>query len=219
MTLSAKLGVVEISTLWHFRLPLLIQMFIKVASSPRLSGIGMPSPILWSHLLKMQRIVLLSSLLCWELGTNSLITGPGEWLSLRRFTSKLSWSWSWSCGQRRLIRLGGCPGWSESSLGAQPHCWFCHEVAQMVLRQSLQNKYSYVYRKTTGMQKDHHFTCNQNKMAKTHSCSNRIIYGHISVHPQEIVRQIFAQIVSLRQITNIIYHVYISNNKNKHFPP
>ena len=37
MTLSTKLGVVEISTLWHFRLPLLIQMFIKVAFSPRLS--------------------------------------------------------------------------------------------------------------------------------------------------------------------------------------
>ena len=35
-----------ISTLWHFRLQLLIQMFIKVASSPGLSGIGMPSPIL-----------------------------------------------------------------------------------------------------------------------------------------------------------------------------
>ena len=46
MTLSTKLGVLEISTLWHFRLPLLIQMFIKVASFPRLSGIGMPSPIL-----------------------------------------------------------------------------------------------------------------------------------------------------------------------------
>ena len=44
--LSPKLGVVGISTLWHFRLPLPIQMFIKVASSPRLSGIGMPSPIL-----------------------------------------------------------------------------------------------------------------------------------------------------------------------------
>ena len=97
MTLSPKLGVVGISTLWHFRLPLPIQMFIKVASSPRLSGIGMPSPILWYHSLKMQRIVLLSSLLWWELGTNSLITGPGEWLSFRRFTSKLSWSWSWSC--------------------------------------------------------------------------------------------------------------------------
>ena len=45
--------------------------------------------------LKMQRTVLLSSLLWWELGTNSQITGPGEWLSFRRFTSKLSWSWSW----------------------------------------------------------------------------------------------------------------------------
>ena len=95
MTLSPKLSVVGISTLWHFRLPLPIQMFIKVASSPRLSEIGMPSPILWSHPLKMQRIVLLSSLLWWELGANSLITGPGEWLSFRRFTSKLSWSWSW----------------------------------------------------------------------------------------------------------------------------
>ena len=46
MTLSPKLGVVGISTLWHFRLPLPIQMFKRVASSPRLSGIGMPSPIL-----------------------------------------------------------------------------------------------------------------------------------------------------------------------------
>ena len=94
MILSPKLSVVGISTLWHFRLPLPIQMFIKVASSPRLSGIGMPSPIHWSNPLKMQRIVFLSSLLWWELGTNSLITGPGEWLSFRRFTSKLSWSWS-----------------------------------------------------------------------------------------------------------------------------
>ena len=76
-----------------FQTPIaIIQMFIKVASSPRLSGIGMPSPILWSHLLKMQRFVWLSSLLWWELGTNSLITGPGEWLWFRRFTSKLSWS-------------------------------------------------------------------------------------------------------------------------------
>ena len=103
MTLSPKLGVVGISTLWHFRLPLPIQMFIKVASSPRLSGIGMPSPILWYHPLKMQRIVLLSSLLWWELGTNSLITGPGEWLSFRRFTSKLSWSWSWSSRGKLVI--------------------------------------------------------------------------------------------------------------------
>ena len=83
----------------------------------------------------------------------------------------------------------------------------------MILRQSLQNKqttkptkYSYVYRKATCIQK-RSFYLKQNKMAKTHSCSNRITRGHIYVHPQEIVRQIFAQIVSLRQITNIIYHV------------
>ena len=29
-----------------------------------------------------------------------------------------------------LIRLGGWPGWSESSLGAHSFCWFCHVVAQ-----------------------------------------------------------------------------------------
>ena len=67
MTLFPRLGMVEISTQRHFRPPLLIQMFINVASSPRLSGIGMSSPILWSHLPKMQRIVLLNSLLWWEL--------------------------------------------------------------------------------------------------------------------------------------------------------
>ena len=46
MTFFPELGVVEISTQKHFRSPLLIQMFINVASSPRLSGIGMSSPIL-----------------------------------------------------------------------------------------------------------------------------------------------------------------------------
>ena len=30
-----------------------------------------------------------------------------------------------------LIRLSGCPGWSESSLGAQSLCWFCHVAAHM----------------------------------------------------------------------------------------
>ena len=31
---------------------------------------------------------------------------------------------------KTLIRLDGCPGCSESSLGAQPLCLFCHEAAQ-----------------------------------------------------------------------------------------
>ena len=35
-----------------------------------------------------------------------------------------------------LIRLGGCPGWSESSLGAQSLCWFCHAAAHMCITTS-----------------------------------------------------------------------------------
>ena len=34
---------------------------------------------------------------------------------------------------KTLIRLGGCPGWSESSLGAQSLCWFCHVAAHIIL--------------------------------------------------------------------------------------
>ena len=34
--------------------------------------------------------------------------------------------------QRRLISLGGCPGWSESSLGAQSFYWFCHVAAHII---------------------------------------------------------------------------------------
>ena len=36
-----------------------------------------------------------------------------------------------SCGQQRLHADSGCPGWSLSSLGAQPHCWFCHVAAHI----------------------------------------------------------------------------------------
>ena len=38
---------------------------------------------------------------------------------------------------KTLIRLGGCPGWSESSLGAQSLCWFCHVAAHIFLYSSL----------------------------------------------------------------------------------
>ena len=33
---------------------------------------------------------------------------------------------------KTLIRLGGCPGWSVSSLGAHSFCCFCHVVAQIL---------------------------------------------------------------------------------------
>ena len=32
---------------------------------------------------------------------------------------------------KTLIKLGWCPGWSESLLGAQSFCWFCYEVAHL----------------------------------------------------------------------------------------
>ena len=39
---------------------------------------------------------------------------------------------------KTLIRLGGCPGWSASSLSAQSFCWFCNEAAHIYIA-----KYSY----------------------------------------------------------------------------
>ena len=41
------------------------------------------------------------------------------------------WSQLSSCEQQRLIRLGGCPGWNESSLGARSLYWFCHAAAHL----------------------------------------------------------------------------------------
>ena len=34
---------------------------------------------------------------------------------------------------KTLIRLGGCPGWFEASLGAHSFCWFCHVAAHLFL--------------------------------------------------------------------------------------
>ena len=35
---------------------------------------------------------------------------------------------------KTLIRLGRCPGWSESLLGAQSFCWFCLEAAHFTFQ-------------------------------------------------------------------------------------
>ena len=70
ITLSPWLGVAGMIILWHIRFPLLTLIFISVAFSPRQLGIGMHSQTLLSPLLKVLRMVLLSSLLGWELGTN-----------------------------------------------------------------------------------------------------------------------------------------------------
>ena len=80
-----------------------------------------------------------------------LVTKPAKWVCAQRWLRS-----AWACAHsdqslrcalngslrtqvffmrtaKTLIRLGGCHGWSESSLGAQPHCWFCHEADQMQL--------------------------------------------------------------------------------------
>ena len=44
MTLFPRLGAAEISTPWSFKYPLLVKMFISIASSPRPSGTGMTPP-------------------------------------------------------------------------------------------------------------------------------------------------------------------------------
>ena len=63
MTLSPQLGMSEITTLWHFKPPLLILIFTSAASSPRLLEIGIHLQILSFLLLKEQKTLLLSSLL------------------------------------------------------------------------------------------------------------------------------------------------------------
>ena len=55
---------------------------------------------------------------------------------------------------KTLIRLGGCPGWSESSLGAHSFCWFCRVAAhflypyrnhihRMIIRYECRNNHSF----------------------------------------------------------------------------
>ena len=41
---------------------------------------------------------------------------------------------------KTLIRLGGCPGWSESSVGAHSFCLVCHVVAHLCVYESQQSK-------------------------------------------------------------------------------
>ena len=75
------------------------------------------------------------------------MTKPTKWVCAQRrrrstwaFTSlirvfavrmKTAWVLSTERTTKTPIRLGGCPGWSESSLGAHSFCWFCHVVAQI----------------------------------------------------------------------------------------
>ena len=58
---------------------------------------------------------------------------------------------------KSLIRLGGCPGWSVSSLSAQPFCWFCHVAAQIYYTWATENSWQHPwldYRKSGEPRRD-----------------------------------------------------------------
>ena len=52
-------------------------------------------------------------------------------LAAWRKLGSLATHWAHSEDSDQTGRMGGCPGWSDSSLGAQTFCWFYHEVAHL----------------------------------------------------------------------------------------
>ena len=57
---------------------------------------------------------------------------PGHLPSLIRiFTVRMKKAWVLS--YHLSTKRRPCPGWSESSLGSQPPCWFCHVAAHVFL--------------------------------------------------------------------------------------
>ena len=57
---------------------------------------------------------------------------PPSLIKVFAVSMKKAWVLSYPLSaQRRLIRMGRCPGWSEFSPCAQSFCWFYHEAAQM----------------------------------------------------------------------------------------
>ena len=65
--------------------------------------------------------------------TNKVTVHPPSLIRVFAVRMKKAWVLSYPLSaQRRLIRLGRCPGWSESLLGAQSLCWFCHVAAQIL---------------------------------------------------------------------------------------
>ena len=90
--------------------------------------------------------------------------------------------------EKTLIRLGVCPGRSESSLGAHSFCWFCHVGAQMPLRHVIKlNQEAKVCLLfgflSVPLEKTHHkdnfFTSLALNCSSSHRCLFESISGHI----------------------------------------
>ena len=71
---------------------------------------------------------------------------------------------------KSLIRLSGCPGWSESSLGAQSLCWFCHVAAhRFYCMCSQETKPSVVSHYSRDMTKPTKWVCAQRRLRSAQS--------------------------------------------------
>ena len=67
------------------------------------------------------------------------MTKQTKWLCVqRRLSSALAPT---ERTEKTLIRLGGCQGWSESSLGAHSFCWFCHVPAHLFRSQQTRSNW------------------------------------------------------------------------------
>ena len=73
------------------------------------------------------------------------MTKPTKWV-YAQWRLRLSWATSQFCCPHEET-LGGCPGWSESSLGAHSFYWFCHVVAHIV--QATVMEYNKIFEKET----------------------------------------------------------------------
>ena len=78
-----------------------------------------------------------------------------------------------SCGQRRLIRLGGCPGWSESSLGAHAILLVLSRAGSYAYsNDQLHEPCQKTYRRTCAPSEDSVSACGQRKLIWLRRCAD-----------------------------------------------
>ena len=96
----------------------------------------------YPKVLKKGKCKILMITKVWNTASNymsRLMTKTTKWSVRPVVHMKIDWVLSYPLSaQRRLwsdwadvLAVGGGPGWSESSLGAQSICWFFHEAARM----------------------------------------------------------------------------------------
>ena len=82
---------------------------------------------------------------------------------------------------KTLIRLGGCPGWSESSLGEQSFCWFCHVAAHMLLYEIESKQWIWIQN-----------LCHNLKIMFAKTAENQTrVHDHLSTHQETLDSEVY----------------------------